>query len=175
MGINNALEKDINLQVAEILKMFLEAEGIEAVLTRTDENGLYDENAPNKKVQDMKKRLEIIEASDPVLVVSIHQNSYHEEYVKGAQVFYYQTSEKSKRLAEILQQQLKKVDAENKREAKGNDSYYLLKKTSKPIVIVECGFLSNSGEAEKLVTPLYQERLAWNIYMGIMQYLNKAD
>lgn len=175
VGINNALEKDINLQVAEILKMFLEAEGIEAVLTRTDENGLYDENAPNKKVQDMKKRLEIIEASDPVLVVSIHQNSYHEEYVKGAQVFYYQTSEKSKRLAEILQQQLKKVDAENKREAKGNDSYYLLKKTSKPIVIVECGFLSNSGEAEKLVTPLYQERLAWNIYMGIMQYLNKAD
>lgn len=175
VGINNALEKDINLQVAEILKIFLEAEGIEAVLTRTDENGLYDENAPNKKVQDMKKRLEIIEASDPVLVVSIHQNSYHEEYVKGAQVFYFQTSEKSKRLAEILQQQLKKVDAENKREAKGNDSYYLLKKTSKPIVIVECGFLSNSGEAEKLVTPLYQERLAWNIYMGIMQYLNKAD
>lgn len=175
VGINNALEKDINLQIAEILKMFLEAEGIEAVLTRTDGNGLYDENAPNKKVQDMKKRLEIIEASDPVLVVSIHQNSYHEEYVKGAQVFYYQTSEKSKRLAEILQQQLKKVDAENKREAKGNDSYYLLKKTSKPIVIVECGFLSNSGEAEKLVTPLYQERLAWNIYMGIMQYLNKAD
>lgn len=175
VGINNALEKDINLQVAEILKIFLEAEGIEAVLTRTDENGLYDENAPNKKVQDMKKRLEIIEASDPVLVVSIHQNSYHEEYVKGAQVFYYQTSEKSKRLAEILQQQFKKVDAENKREAKGNDSYYLLKKTSKPIVIVECGFLSNSKEAEKLVTPLYQERLAWNIYMGIMQYLNKAD
>lgn len=174
VGINNALEKDINLQVAEILKIFLEAEGIEAVLTRTDENGLYDENAPNKKVQDMKKRLEIIEASDPVLVVSIHQNSYHEEYVKGAQVFYFQTSEKSKRLAEILQQQLKKVDAENKREAKGNDSYYLLKKTSKPIVIVECGFLSNSGEAEKLVTPLYQERLTWNIYMGIMQYLNKA-
>lgn len=172
VGINNALEKDINLQIAVILKKFLEAEDIKVVMTREDENGLYDENASNKKVQDMKKRLEIIEAADPVLVVSIHQNSYHEEYVKGAQVFYYQTSEKSKELAEILQEQLRVLNFENKRQAKGNDSYYLLKKTSKPIVIVECGFLSNSEEAEKLVTAFYQEKMAWNIHMGIMKYIN---
>lgn len=120
----------------------------------------------------MKRRLEIIEDSDPVLVVSVHQNSYHEEYVKGAQVFYYATSEKSKKLADVLQEQLRGLDPENRREAKGNDSYFLLKKTSKPIVIVECGFLSNREEAEQLSTPLYQEKVAWNIHMGIMKFLN---
>ncbi len=172
VGINNALEKDVNLQIAGMLKKFLEAEDIKVVMTREDENGLYDENASNKKVQDMKRRLEIIEEADPLLVVSIHQNSYHEEYVKGAQVFYYKTSEKSRELAELLQDTLRTLDTENKRQAKGNDSYYLLKKTQKPIVIVECGFLSNTDEAQKLVTPYYQEKLAWNIHMGIMKYVN---
>ncbi len=172
VGINNQLEKDINLEIAKLLKSFLQAEGIEVIMTREGDGGLYDEGAANKKVQDMKKRLEIIEASDAVLVVSIHQNSYHEEYVKGAQVFYYATSDKSKRLAEVLQGQLKELEPDNKREAKGNDSYFLLKKTSKPIVIVECGFLSNREEAERLSDEVYQEKLAWNIHMGIMKYIN---
>ncbi|MDE6977605.1 MAG: N-acetylmuramoyl-L-alanine amidase, partial [Lachnospiraceae bacterium] len=104
VGINDALEKDINLEIALILKKFLEAEDIRVVMTREDENGLYDEGASNKKVQDMKRRLAIIEEADPELVVSIHQNSYHEEYVKGAQVFFYQTSERSRVLADILQE-----------------------------------------------------------------------
>lgn len=173
VGINNALEKDINLEIALILKKFLEAEDIRVVMTREDENGLYDEGASNKKVQDMKRRLAIIEEADPELVVSIHQNSYHEEYVKGAQVFFYQTSERSRVLADILQEQLALLDPENKRQAKGNDSYYLLKKTGKPIVIVECGFLSNREEAEKLSSALFQEKMAWNIHMGIMKYLNR--
>lgn len=174
VGVNGQLEKDINLEIASRLKLFLQAEGIEVVMTRQGENGLYDEDASNKKVQDMKRRLEIIEKADPALVVSIHQNSYHEEYVKGAQVFYYATSTNSRVLAEMLQEQLRRLDPQNKREAKGNDSYFLLKKTAKPIVIVECGFLSNREEAEKLTTSLYQEKLAWNIHMGIMKYLNTA-
>ena len=174
VGINGQLEKDINLEIARYLKQFMQAEGIEVVMTRQGEEGLYDENASNKKVQDMKRRVETIEKADPVLVVSIHQNSYHEEYVKGAQVFYYATSANSKGLAEILQERLRELDPQNKREAKGNDSYFLLKKTAKPIVIVECGFLSNREEAEKLSTPLYQEKLAWNIHMGIMKYLNTS-
>lgn len=175
VGASGQLEKDINLKIAQMLKQFLQAEGITVVMTREDDDGLYDENASNKKVQDMKRRLEIIEAAEPVLVVSIHQNSYHEEYVKGAQVFYYETSEKSKRLARVLQEQLRQLDPENNRKSKGNDSYFLLKKTSKPIVIVECGFLSNYTEAEKLSTELYQEKLAWNIHMGIMKYLNGVE
>ncbi len=172
VGINGALEKDINLQIALLLKMYLEADDIKVVMTREGENGLYDEGASNKKVQDMKRRLEIIEEAEPELVVSIHQNSYHEEYVKGAQVFYYTTSEKSRGLAEIIQTQLQTLDEENSRQAKGNDSYYLLKKTARPIVIVECGFLSNSEEAERLITPVYQEKIAFQIHMGIMKYLN---
>lgn len=175
VGINDQLEKDINLKIAQKLKQFMEAEGITVVMTREDGEGLYDEDASNKKVQDMKRRLEIIEAADPVLVVSIHQNSYHEEYVKGAQVFYYETSENSKRLAQILQEELRALDPDNNRQCRGNDSYFLLKKTSKPIVIVECGFLSNREEAEKLSTELYQERIAWNIHMGIMKYLNGVE
>ena len=173
VGINNQLEKEINLKIAEILKDFLQAEGIEVVMTRESDAGLYDEGASNKKVQDMKRRLEIIEKADPVIVVSIHQNSYHEEYVKGAQVFYYTTSESSRQLAEVIQEQLRSLDPDNRREAKGNDSYFLLKKTSKPIVIVECGFLSNREEAEKLSSALFQEEMAWNIHMGIMKYLNR--
>lgn len=175
VGINDQLEKDINLEIAIMLKDFLQAEGIQVIMTREGDKGLYDEDASNKKVQDMKRRLEIIENANPVLVVSIHQNSYHEEYVKGAQVFFYTTSEESKRLAGVLQEQLRVLDPENNRQAKGNDSYFLLKKTSRTIVIVECGFLSNREEAEKLSTHLYQEKVAWNIHMGIMKYLNGVE
>ena len=149
----------------------MEAEGIKVVMTRTGDGGLYDENASNKTVQDMKRRLEIIEEANPMLVVSIHQNSYHEEYVKGAQVFYYQTSENSRRLAEMLQEELKSLDAENHREAKGNDSYYLLKKTSKPIAIVECGFLSNADDLSHLKTGSYRLQLAAVMLSSYMQYI----
>lgn len=176
VGINGALEKDINLEIAEKLKMFLEQEDIEVVLTRDSDMGLYDENATNKKVQDMKRRVEIIEASNPILTVSIHQNSYHEEYVHGAQTFYYANSEQSKILAEKIQLLLiDKIDDDNTRMAKSNDSYYLLKKTSTPIVIVECGFLSNSEEAQKLESDTYQEKMAWAIHLGILQYINSQD
>ena len=171
IGIHGEQEKGINLKIAEFLKTFLELDGYEVVMTRTEDGGLYDENTSNKKVQDMKRRIEIIEEADPILVVSIHQNSYSEEYVKGGQVFYYGTSEVSKDLAETIQKQLKQLDPENKREAKANTSYYLLKKTSRPIVIVECGFLSNAAEADKLSDPLYEERLAFRIFMGIVQHI----
>ncbi|MCH5257643.1 MAG: N-acetylmuramoyl-L-alanine amidase [Lachnospiraceae bacterium] len=174
VGINGALEKDINLKIAKKVQQFLEMEDVEVVLTRDSDAGLYDENASNKKVQDMKRRVEIIEGANPILTVSIHQNSYHEEYVHGAQTFYYQGSEQSKALAEKIQQVLlNEVDKNNTRVAKANDSYYLLKKTSVPIVIVECGFLSNSEEAQKLSSDYYQEKLAWAIHLGILQYINE--
>lgn len=173
VGINGALEKDINLQIAQKVKAFLETEGIEVIMTRTDGEGLYDSGTENKKVQDMKRRIGLIEETGPVITVSIHQNSYPEEYVKGAQVFYYKDSSDSKTAAEIMQRSLKqRIDQDNKREAKANGSYYLLKKTSRPTIIVECGFLSNSEEAGLLTDDTYQERVAWAIFMGIMQYLN---
>lgn len=173
VGINGALEKDINLQIALLLKNYLEMNDIRVVMTREDGNGLNDADASNKKVQDMKRRIALIEETAPVLTVSIHQNSYPEEYVQGAQVFYYTGSKQGEQLADSIQKQLvKRLDPENKRQIKANDSYYLLKKTGTPIVIVECGFLSNQKEADKLCSEDYQDRIAWAIHMGIMQYLN---
>ena len=173
VGINGAQEKDVNLSIALKVKKFLEANDVQVVLTRDTDEGLYDADSTNKKVQDMKQRVSLIEETDPVVTVSIHQNSYPEEYVHGAQVFYYETSVEGKKLAEILQNRLvETVDPENKRQIKANDSYYLLKKTPTPIVIVECGFLSNQTEAEKLCSDYYQEKVAWAIHLGILQYLN---
>lgn len=176
VSISGALEKDINLEIAMKLQQFLEQEDVEVILTRDSDAGLYDENASNKKVQDMKRRVELIESTRPVVTVSIHQNSYHEEYVHGAQTFYYANSEQSQQLAEKIQQVLlNTVDKNNTRIAKANNNYYLLKKTSTPIVIVECGFLSNREEAQKLESDYYQEKVAWAIHMGILQYLNEID
>lgn len=176
VGINGVLEKDINLKIAKQLEYFLTQQDVHVVMTRQTEDGLYDKSASNKKVDDMKKRIAVIEQTDPDVVVSIHQNSYHEESVCGPQVFYYTTSTEGKRMAEILQRDLIRVlQPEKERVAKANDSYYLLKKTSKPIVIVECGFLSNSTEAEQLDSPIYQEKAAWAIHLGIMQYLNGVE
>lgn len=173
IGINDAKEKEINLKIAKNLKTLLEADDIEVVLTRTDDNGLYSEGANNKKVEDMRKRCEIIEEAKPVFTVSIHQNSYPEEYVKGAQVFYYGESAEGKKLADTLQASLiEQLDPTNHRQAKANESYYLLKKTSSPTVIVECGFLSNSEEANLLITEEYQKKVAEAVHTGILQYLN---
>lgn len=175
VGINDALEKDINLKIAKRLQALLEAQDIEVVMTRETEDGLYDAGVSNKKVQDMKRRIEIIDEAEPAITVSIHQNSYQEEYVHGAQVFYYTNSMEGKALADELQECLiTMVDPENTRVTKANDSYYLLKKTGTPIVIVECGFLSNYAEAEKLITEEYQEEIAWALHMGILRYLNGA-
>lgn len=176
IGINQVLEKDINLSIARKVQQYLEAQDIRVVMTREDENGLYDSDASNKKVQDMKRRVALIEEAAPAITVSIHQNSYPEEYVHGAQVFYYDDSREGQLLAELIQKQLvEKLDPENHRQIKANDSYYLLKKTDVPIVIVECGFLSNQAEAELLSQEEYQDRVAWAIHMGILQYLNQNE
>lgn len=174
VGINNSLEKDINLSIALKVKLFLEQNDIKVIMTREDDNGLYQESDTNKKVADMRKRIEIIEKSGAVIAVSIHQNSFTQESSKGAQVFYYQQSEDGKELANILQDQIKKsMNDGNKRLAKSNDSYYMLKKSVCPLVIVECGFLSNRIEADLLITEEYQEKMAWAIHLGILKYLNQ--
>lgn len=173
VGINGALEKDINLSVAFLVKQYLEMQDVTVVMTRNDDEGLYRQESPNKKIEDLKNRIALIDAAGAELVVSIHQNSYTSEKVHGAQVFYYESSEEGERAAELLQEQLRKgVDETNKRSAKKNGSYYLLKKSSVPTVIVECGFLSNGDEADKLTDREYQEKLAWNICTGVLQYLN---
>ena len=174
VGINGQLEKDINLAIAKKLKTYLEASDVTVVLTRDKDMGLYSSGEAHKKMADMRKRCQLIEEVKPDLVISIHQNSYHEEAIRGGQVFYYKTSVRGKQLAQILQERFDYVlgDA-NKRQAKANDNYYLLLHVKEPIVIAECGFLSNWEEAEKLETKEYQDRLAWTLHMGIMEYLNQ--
>ena len=174
VGIGNILEKEINLAIARKVQENLEAAGIEVVMTRESDQGLYDENEENKKQQDMKKRCEMINESGADLAVSIHQNSYTEEYVCGPQVFYYETSQKGKELAQILQETLnEKLDIARPREIKADNTYYILKKTQIPTVIAECGFLSNTEEAEKLTSEEYQEQVAEAVCEGILQYLKK--
>ena len=172
VGIEGQLEKDINLAIALRLKEYLEASDVDVILTREDDNGLYPEGERNKKMSDMKKRCQIIEKAAPDLVVSIHQNSYHEESVSGGQVFYYKNSQKGKTLAEILQKRFNYV-LKNSRQAKANGNYYLLLHVKPPIAIVECGFLSNRAEAAKLQDEVYQDRMAWTVHMGIMEFLNR--
>lgn len=159
-----------------LLKEKLEKQGIQVVLTRDSDGGLYDEQSNNKKVQDLQRRCELIHKTSPRCAVSIHQNSYTTPEVKGAQVFYYTNSAEGKKLAEGLQTALVEgVDPENHREAKGNTSYYLLKKTDVPLAIVECGFLSNPEEAGLLATKEYQEKVAEAVCTGILKYLEKSD
>ena len=173
IGINQALEKDINLQIAKKVEKLLKERNISCKMTRTEDVLIAPEGSKQKKIEDMKERVRIINETKPVVAVSIHQNSYHEEYVSGGQVFYYKTSEKGKYLAEILQKRFDYVLGEaNKRMAKANDNYYLLLHVKEPIVIVECGFLSNGKEAKRLEDEEYQDRMAWTIHMGIMEYLN---
>lgn len=175
VGIDGSLEKDINLQIARLLKTYLEQSDVKVVMTREEDVGLYEESDTRKKMADMKKRCEIIEKSGADLVVSIHQNSYHEESVSGGQVFYYKSSEKGKKLAEILQKRFDYVlGDQNRRLAKANGNYYLLLHVKCPIVIVECGFLSNRKEAAMLQDEEYQDKLAWTIHMGVLEYLNRS-
>lgn len=173
VGVDGSLEKDINLQIALRLRDYLEQSDVCVVMTREEDVGLYQDTDTGKKLADMKKRCEIINESSAAIAVSIHQNSYHEEYVSGGQTFYYKDSEKGKKLAEILQARFSYVlGAENRRQAKANGNYYLFLHSKCPIVIVECGFLSNWKEAALLQEETYQDRLAWTLHMGIMEYLN---
>ena len=149
VGINGTLEKDINLSIALRLRDLLEQNDIRVIMTRTEDTGLYSEHDANKKRSDLNKRIEIINSSDAAFAISIHQNSFSQTNVKGAQVFYHTQSEQGRDLAITLQEQLiETINDGNHRKAKSNTSYYMLKHTTCPLVIVECGYLSNYTEAE---------------------------
>ena len=168
IGINQAKEKDVNLKIAKKVKKRLKKEGWKVVMTREEDVMLGDAQKGNRKIHDMKARVELINKTMPAMAVSIHQNSYQEAEIHGAQVFYYSHSQDGKRMAETMQRALLMADEENTRQAKGNDTYYLLKRTEVPTIIVECGFLSNPQEAEKLTEDGYQKKLAQAITSGII-------
>lgn len=132
----------------------------------------YEDSALGKsKKEDMESRMAIVEKNKADILVSIHQNSYPSPSAKGAQVFYHKNSQEGKRLAQCIQKALsEKVDSQNKRMAKDNSAYYVLRKNSVPSVIVECGFLSNAQEESLLNSEEYRHKIAWAVYCGISEY-----
>ena len=162
VGINEVLEKE------------LKNKGYQVVMTREKDQMLAGETSGNSKIKDMKARVDLINEKAPGLAVSIHQNSYHEEEIHGAQVFYYSHSVEGHTAAKLMQQALLGADSENTRQEKANDTYYLLRRTQVPTIIVECGFLSNQQEAELLAGKDYQKKIAKAIATGIDEYLKNA-
>lgn len=162
VGVNGVVEKEINLLIADKVRDLLKERGIEVIMTRES-----DEMLEGSKSEDMKKRVEIINEIKPNLAISIHQNSFTDSEVHGAQVFYYSGSEEGERCAGMIQKELLAFDETNHREAKANDNYYLLTRTQVPTVIVECGFLSNEEEAGNLTDNAYQDEISKVIVRGI--------
>ena len=176
VGVNGVLEKDINLSIALRLKSLLEQNEVAVVMTREEDRDLASEDASSRKNEDLRARAGLVRDTSPVVMVSIHQNSFPEEDVDGAQVFYYSGSEEGKRLGTMVQEQLRQELSDgNHRTAKANKEYYLLKKATCPAVIVECGFLSNTAEAELLAMEEYQEKIAFAIHLGILEYINTME
>lgn len=175
VGVNGAYEKDINLAIALYLKKELEDKDCEVIMTRETDTGLYNENDSSKKAADLKRRVELMNNGNPDVIVSIHQNSFTQESSKGAQVFYQTTSTEGKKFAEIMQKQLAdSLDKSNKRVAKPNSDYYILKNSKSVAIIVECGFLSNPQEAQMLVSSDYQKKIAEAVAAGVLDYLKTA-
>lgn len=176
IGIDGVKEKDFNLAIGLKVKAALEEKDFQVVMTREADEGLYEADARNKKAQDMQKRILLIQEVKPVLTVSIHQNSYEDPGVKGPQVFYYRDSAQGEALAKLLQAKLNEyLKVECPREAKGNTTYYLLKRSPGILNIVECGFLTNPDEAGKLSQEEYQKKVAEAVADGVAEYINGME
>ena len=167
-------EAQINLKIALKVQNLLEQTGSTVILTRSDENGIYNSNTSTikqKKIMDIKNRVKIGNESSADIFVSIHLNKIPQQQYYGWQCFFNSKNENSKILAEQLQENLNKsMQKENKRVALKLNSIYIMKNVEIPISIVECGFLSNPEEEKQLQEDEYQNRLAWGIYNGITEY-----
>ena len=139
-------------------------------MTRETDASLADGAGKAFKKRDMELRKELIKKVRPNMVISLHQNSYTNHKLRGAQVFYDKTSDTSKQIAEYIQKQfLKNLEHSNKTTSPGD--YFMLKCTTAPSVIVECGFLSNEEDEKLLLTDAYQEKIINCIYLGIVEFL----
>ena len=124
-----------------------------------------------KKVSDIHNRVKIGNESSADIFVSVHLNKIPQQQYSGWQTFYQEGNEKSINLAKSIQKNLNdSIQKENKRDAMKLDSVYIMKHVEIPTTIVECGFLSNPEEEQQLLTDEYQDKLAWGIYNGIMDY-----
>lgn len=163
------LEKNIVLDISLKLKYYLEQMGYKVLLTRNTDQALS-----NTKVEDIHKRVSLINKSHCLLYISIHANSYPNNNVKGAQTFYNSNKIENKHLSKYIMDELRNIDPYNTRLSKELKGKYLLDKTNKIGCLIEVGFLTNNQEVNLLTSDNYQEKLAYSIYLGIMNYFSKS-
>lgn len=176
---DGVVEKEINLAISTYLKEYYELSGFEVLMTRDDDTPMGDLSLPTlkeRKTSDMNARLDLFNSKDVDLVISIHQNKFTESQYSGAQVFYSPNDERSGELAEYLRKSIVGfLQPENERELKkASTNIFLLNNCYNPSVLVECGFLSNYEETQLLITPEYQQQMAFSIYCGTLDYLNNV-
>lgn len=168
-------EAELNLKIALKLQELLEQSGATVILTRSDENALYeidDDTLKEKKVSDTKNRVTIGNESSADIFVSIHMNKISESEYSGWQTFYSVESEEGRILSECIQNALNEtLNKENTRLPKSINNIYIVNNVTIPLCLVECGFLSNPDELSLLVQDDYQDMLAFGIYTGIIDYL----
>ena len=171
---NGTTEAETNLKVTLKVQNLLEQSGCNVILTRSDENAIYDLDAKTlkeKKISDIHNRVKIGNESSADIFVSIHLNKIPQQQYWGWQCFYKNGNEQSTKLAKSIQSNLNDaIQKDNKRVAMKIDNIYIIKKVEIPISIVECGFLSNPEEEQQLLDDSYQDKLAWGIYNGIIDY-----
>lgn len=168
-------ESELNLKVVKKLEKYLINSGISVTLTRNSDAGLYGVATKNLKKKDMQKRSEIINSASPDLIVSVHMNKYSLSTRRGAQVFYKANDEKSKLLAESVQNCFNDMEEASRNCSVLTGDYYILKCSNYPSIIAECGFLSNSQDETLLVTEEYQDKIAYAIFKGIVGYLTQNN
>ena len=171
---NGTTEAESNLKIALKVQNLLEQSGATVILTRSDENAIYDldsKTLKQKKISDIHNRIKIGNESSADIFVSIHLNKIPQQQYWGWQTFYKQESPEGQKLATSIQNSLNKsIQKENKRVPMKIENVYIIKHVEIPTTIVECGFLSNPEEEQLLLNNEYQDKLAWGIYTGIMDY-----
>ena len=170
IGYKTKIHEDkLNLEMSKLLKKKLESAGINVVMTRETDDALIDGAGRKWKRKEMEARRELIIKTRPNMLISLHQNSFTNHSLRGAQVFYDKKSEISKLIAESIQEQFK-LNLDKSIKAPSPGDYFMLKCSSAPSVIVECGFLSNEQDEKLLQSPEYQEKIINSIYRGIVNF-----
>lgn len=174
IAYDGTLEKNINLEISLKLTDIMSVFGYKIKSIRTTDTDLHTEGDTirQRKVSDINHRFDIINSYDNCLYVSIHQNKFSDSSVHGAQTFYSPNNPQSKILADFIQKSIScQLQADNKRIIKksGTD-IFLLYKSTKPSVMVECGFISNIKELNNLKNNEYQQQMALSISFGIINY-----
>ena len=165
--VDGVLEDSINLQISKYLLEALFDSGAYVLTSRSSDYDLADMYQKNRKREDLNNRVRYINKSNPDIFVSIHLNAFPLDDVKGAQVFYNDITNSDK-LAENIQNKLNILTGK-KRKTKIGD-YFILNNTMVNGVIVECGFLSNKEDRNKLIDYNYQKKIAKAIKEGIVNY-----